>query len=176
MLVKCGDPSVADVGATFSSDTTPQRLVRHARQLRGRQPGPPVGRHRRQQAKATGRADGIWAVETEGARRGTSKLFFRVPVGAEMCGPLFTPDDETLFVAVQHPGEAATMGAGRLRHVRGPVDPLAGLQAGHAAAALGRRHHQAGRRQDWCVGSAASDSCEQNQTKISRQPYRTARG
>jgi secreted PhoX family phosphatase len=38
--------------------------------------------------------------------RGTGKLFFRCPVGAEMCGPEFTPDDETLFVAVQHPGEA----------------------------------------------------------------------
>jgi secreted PhoX family phosphatase len=25
-----------------------------------------------------------------------------VPVGAEMCGPVFTPNDETLFVAVQH--------------------------------------------------------------------------
>jgi secreted PhoX family phosphatase len=54
----------------------------------------------------TGRSDGLWGLETEGALRGTSKLFFRVPVGAEMCGPFFTPDDETLFLAVQHPGEA----------------------------------------------------------------------
>jgi secreted PhoX family phosphatase len=42
-------------------------------------------------------------VSTEGAARGTSKLFFRVPVGAEMCGPCLTPDGETFFVAVQHP-------------------------------------------------------------------------
>ena len=30
-------------------------------------------------AKATGRTDGVWAIETEGEARGTSKLFFRVP-------------------------------------------------------------------------------------------------
>ncbi len=53
--------------------------------------------------KASGTADGVWAVETDGDRRGLSKMFFRVPVGAEMCGPCFAPDDRALFVAVQHP-------------------------------------------------------------------------
>lgn len=54
-------------------------------------------------SKVSGKADGVYAVETEGELRGASKMFFRVPVGAEMCGPYFTPDDQTLFVAVQHP-------------------------------------------------------------------------
>ena len=56
--------------------------------------------------KLTGRTDGLWALETEGQLRGTSKHFFRVPAGAELCGPFFTPNDESLFIAVQHPGEA----------------------------------------------------------------------
>jgi secreted PhoX family phosphatase len=58
---------------------------------------------------ASGSADGVWALETEGARRGTGKMFFRVPVGAEMCGPRFTPDGKTLFVAVQHPATDGTI-------------------------------------------------------------------
>src|SRR5690606_24673566 len=55
--------------------------------------------------KETGRSDGIWAIETEGDLRGTARHFLRVPVGAEMCGPCFSPDDTTLFVAVQHPSD-----------------------------------------------------------------------
>jgi secreted PhoX family phosphatase len=59
-------------------------------------------------SKASGTADGVWALETEGARRGTGRMFFRVPVGAELCGPRFTPDGRTLFVAVQHPAADGT--------------------------------------------------------------------
>lgn len=53
----------------------------------------------------SGAADGLWAMETEGERRGTGRAFFRAPVGAEVCGPRFSPDGKTLFLAVQHPGE-----------------------------------------------------------------------
>ena len=53
----------------------------------------------------TGAADGIWAMETSGERRGMGKAFFRAPVGAEVCGPKFTPDGRSLFLAVQHPGD-----------------------------------------------------------------------
>jgi len=58
--------------------------------------------------KTSGTADGVWAVETVGEGRGTGRMFFRVPVGAELCGPRFTPDDRTLFVSVQHPATDGT--------------------------------------------------------------------
>ncbi|RVC37056.1 PhoX family phosphatase [Mesorhizobium sp. M7A.F.Ca.CA.004.04.2.1] len=105
VLLKCGDPSVADVGATFSTATTANGwfgmpdncAVDSAGRLWVATDG--------QGPKATGRTDGLWAVDTEGAARATSKLFFRVPIGAEMCGPLFAPDDQPAFVAVQHTGD-----------------------------------------------------------------------
>ncbi len=58
----------------------------------------------------TGTNDGLWALETDGALRGTGKMFFRVPNGAEMCGPAFSDDGESLFVAVQHPGDGGKPG------------------------------------------------------------------
>jgi secreted PhoX family phosphatase len=105
ILLKCGDPSVAEVGATFSTATTANGwfgmpdncAIDSAGRLWVATDG--------QGPKATGRTDGLWAVDTEGEARATSKLFFRVPIGAELCGPLFTPDDETAFVAVQHPAD-----------------------------------------------------------------------
>ncbi|RWB26232.1 MAG: PhoX family phosphatase [Mesorhizobium sp.] len=105
VMLKCGDPSVAEVGATFSTATTANGwfgmpdncAIDSAGRLWVATDG--------QGPKATGRTDGLWAVDTEGEARATSKLFFRVPIGAELCGPLFTPDDQTAFVAVQHPAD-----------------------------------------------------------------------
>jgi secreted PhoX family phosphatase len=49
--------------------------------------------------------DGVFAADTEGPGRGLFKLLFACPIDAEMCGGAFTPDGETLFLSVQHPGE-----------------------------------------------------------------------
>ena len=35
--------------------------------------------------------DGVWACDTTGDGRAVTKMFFRCPTGAEMCGPAFTP-------------------------------------------------------------------------------------
>jgi secreted PhoX family phosphatase len=106
ILVRCGDPSVAAVGATFNPATSKDGWFgmpdNCAIDAEGRLWIATDGNS----LPATGRADGVWAIETEGAARGTSKHFFRCPNGAELCGPQFTPDTETLFVAVQHPGES----------------------------------------------------------------------
>ena len=103
ILVKCGDPSVAEVGASYNPATSPNGWF-------GMPDNCAVDNQGRlwiatdgNSFKDTGTTDGVWAMETDGELRGTSKLFFRVPVGAEMCGPRFTQDDKTLFVAVQHP-------------------------------------------------------------------------
>lgn len=105
LLLQAGNPSDPKVGGTFHPQTTangwfacPDNCTFDAQ-----------GRlwistdQGEAWEKASGTADGLWAVETDGPNRGLSKMFFRVPVGAEMCGPCFTPDSRTFFVAVQHP-------------------------------------------------------------------------
>ena len=105
VLLKAGDPSAVDVGAMFHPETSKNGwfacpdncAVDHAGRLW-------IATDQGENwAKTSGSADGVYAVETAGPLRGKSMMFFRVPVGAEMCGPEFTPDDKTLFVAVQHP-------------------------------------------------------------------------
>jgi secreted PhoX family phosphatase len=110
ILVKAGDPAKPEVAALWHPQTSPNgwfacpdnaAIDRQGRLWVATDQGD-------NWRKASGTADGLWAVETEGPLRGTGRMFFRVPVGAELCGPCFTPDGRTLFLAVQHP---ATDGA-----------------------------------------------------------------
>ncbi len=115
ILVKCGDPDNPSVGADWNPLTgdngwfgSPDNCAID-----------PSGRLwvATDGNEDTGAADGIWAMETTGDRRGTGKAFFRAPAGAEVCGPKFTPDGRSLFLAVQHPGDGtgATFEAPRSR-------------------------------------------------------------
>jgi secreted PhoX family phosphatase len=54
---------------------------------------------------AAGVADGLYGADTSGHGRALTRLFYQAPTGAEVCGPLFTPDSKTVFLAIQHPGE-----------------------------------------------------------------------
>lgn len=47
----------------------------------------------------------MFLIPTSGRNRGVAFRFANGPVEAEMTGPYFTPDEETLFVNIQHPGE-----------------------------------------------------------------------
>ena len=95
ILAQCGDPSVAKVGATFSSETSEDGWFgmpdNCAVDAAGRLWIATDGND----AASTGRTDGLWSLETEG--RGTSPLFYCVPVGAELCGPRPTLDMDDLL-------------------------------------------------------------------------------
>ncbi len=105
IFVKCGDPKNAEHSASFHADVTangwpasPDNCVfDRAGNIWIATDGAP---------KAAGFADSLWAAPVTGENRALTKLFFTTPKGAELCGPCFTPDNETLFLAVQHPGEA----------------------------------------------------------------------
>ena len=105
VLIRCGDPRVAAVEAVWHPETSEHGWFASpdncAVDAQGRLW---VTTDQGKNWAKSGKADGLYAVETDGVKRGLSRLFFRAPVGAELCGPCFTPDGETVFLAVQHPG------------------------------------------------------------------------
>lgn len=60
----------------------------------------------------TGLNNGCFAVPTEGENRGYLRQFMSGPVDCEVCGAEFTPDNTTLFLNIQHPGDGGTISNG----------------------------------------------------------------
>ncbi|MGM7671415.1 PhoX family protein [Microbacterium sp. A93] len=58
-----------------------------------------------------GYADALHKVTLEGRNRGLVEQFLAVPADAETCGPVIHDEDNSVFVAVQHPGEGGNWGA-----------------------------------------------------------------
>ncbi len=61
-------------------------------------------------ATGLGFADAVYACPAEGPERGYLRMFMAYPNGAECCGPELTPDNTSMFGAIQHPGEGGTFG------------------------------------------------------------------
>ena len=49
--------------------------------------------------------NGLFVIPTVGPNAGEAIQFASAPIEAELTGPWFTPDEKTLFLAIQHPGE-----------------------------------------------------------------------
>jgi hypothetical protein len=60
---------------------------------------------RRRVRKRRRRDVAVFLVPTQGENRGVGFRFGNGPVESEITGPYFTPDEQTLFLDVKHPGE-----------------------------------------------------------------------
>ena len=85
--------------------------------------------------------DGLFVVPTEGEERGFVRQFFSSVPGAEVSGPVFTPDNTSLFASIQHPAEGSSYEEPTIRWPDGgdaPVRPsVVVIQAADATARVG---------------------------------------
>jgi len=100
ILIRGGDPSDVSVGALWHASTSEHGWF-------GSPDNVAFDADGRMWVATDGNdgCDGLWGVETDGPLRGASRAFYRAPIGAEVCGPCFTPDGQSLFLAIQHPGD-----------------------------------------------------------------------
>jgi uncharacterized protein len=75
------------------------------------------------QAETLQQNDGVYVVPVAGETRGHVRHFLSAPVGAEVCGPEFTPDMETFFCSIQHPGNGSSLAHLRSTWPDGTVPP-----------------------------------------------------
>lgn len=103
VFILCGDPAKPEEGAMYHPATSangwftdPDNLsVDPAGRLWVATDGPPP----------EGIADALFVMDTEGPGRALPRLFYVAPIGSECCSPTFTPDGQTVFISIQHPGE-----------------------------------------------------------------------
>ena len=103
----CGDPAKPEHAARYGAGVTANGWVAAPDNLAF----DPKGRiwiSTDGQDDAAGFNDSLYAACVSGPNRGVSRGFFNGPAGSEICGPEFTPDGRTLFVAIQHPGDGST--------------------------------------------------------------------
>jgi secreted PhoX family phosphatase len=71
--------------------------------------------------------NGFFFFPVTGPERGTARQFLSVPCEAEPTGPAFTPDEDALFLSIQHPGERSGIRRKASDAPRGSNWPLGGL-------------------------------------------------
>ncbi len=102
ILILCGDPRDTSHGAYYQGRTDVSPLAtpdNFAFDDQGRLWVATDGMD-----DTLGPNDAVFMVDTEGPLRGRALQFLSAPTGCEVCGPAFTPDNRTFFVAIQHPG------------------------------------------------------------------------
>ena len=84
---------VTDMSTSAQNQAVPQRVDAAGERIRGKALLGIYGNN------------SLWQIARSGRNAGSAKMFAYGPMESELTGPFFTDDDETLFLAVQHPGE-----------------------------------------------------------------------
>lgn len=76
--------------------------------------------------------NGLFVIPTTGNGKGVAMQFASGPKESELTGPFFTPNEQTLFLSIQHPGELTTdlsKPTGMWPHRKGDTIPRCGVVA-----------------------------------------------